>query len=166
MGTGKSSVSRIVADALEFEFVDTDAMIEAQSGRTIADIFATNGESVFRKLEEQVVEQLASRQRLVISTGGGLVMNSNNLTSLKSHALVVCLWASAETIFERVRTQTHRPLLQTEDPLARIKDLLDVRGPTYRQADVLIHTGLRSAREVALQVIHQFNLARKGKRRG
>jgi shikimate kinase len=57
-------------------------------------------------------------------------------------------------------------LLQTEDPLARIKDLLDVRGPTYRQADVLIHTGLRSAREVALQVIHQFNLARKGKRRG
>jgi shikimate kinase len=166
MGTGKSSVGRIVADALEFEFVDTDAMIEAQSGRTITDIFATNGESVFRKLEEQVVEQLASRQKLVISTGGGLVMNPINLTSLKSHALVVCLWASAETIFERVRTQTHRPLLQTEDPLAKIKDLLDVRGPIYRQADVLIHTGLRSPREVALQVIHQFNLARKGKRRG
>lgn len=165
MGTGKSSIGRIVADALEFEFVDTDAMIETQSNRTIADIFATNGEPVFRKLEEQVVEQLTSRQKLVISTGGGLVMNPDNLTSLKSHALVVCLWASAETIFERVRTQTHRPLLQTADPLAKIKELLDVRGPTYRQADVLIHTGLRSPREVALQVIHQFNLARKSKRR-
>jgi shikimate kinase len=165
MGTGKSSVGRIVADALQFEFVDTDAMIEAQSGRTIADIFATNGEPVFRQLEEQVVEQLTSRQKLVISTGGGLVMNPNNLKSLKTHALVVCLWASAETIFERVRTQTHRPLLQTSDPQAKIKELLDVRGPTYRQADVLIHTGLRSPREVALQVIHQFNLARKGKRR-
>jgi shikimate kinase len=165
MGTGKSSVGRIVADALQFEFVDTDAMIETQSGRTIPEIFAANGEAVFRQLEEQVVAQLTSREKLVISTGGGLVMNPHNLTSLKSHALVVCLWASPATIFERVRTQTHRPLLQTADPLAKIKELLDVRGPTYRQADVLIHTGLRSAREVALQVIHQFNLARKGKRR-
>lgn len=165
MGTGKSSVGRIVADALQFDFVDTDAMIETQSGRPITDIFATSGEAVFRQLEQQVVEQLASRHKLVISTGGGLVMNPNNLTSLKSHALVVCLWASAETIFERVRTQTHRPLLQTTDPLVKIKELLDARGPTYRQADVLIHTGLRSPREVALQVIHQFNLARKGKRR-
>jgi shikimate kinase len=165
MGTGKSSVGRIIADALQFEFVDTDAMIEAQSGRTITDIFAQNGEPVFRQLEEQVVEQLAARQKMVISTGGGLVMNPKNLTSLKTHALVICLWASAHTIWERVRTQTHRPLLQTPDPLDKIKRMLEERGPTYRQADVLIHTGLRSPREVALQVIHQFNMARKTKRR-
>lgn len=165
MGTGKSSVGRIVADALQFEFVDTDAMIEAQSGRTIPEIFAQAGEAVFRKLEEQTVAQLASRQKLVISTGGGLVMNPCNLTSLQTHALVVCLWASAETIWERVSTQTHRPLLQTSDPLGKIKELLEQRGPTYRKADVLIHTGLRSPREVALQVIHQYNLARKSKPR-
>lgn len=165
MGTGKSSVGRIVADALQFEFVDTDAMIEAQSNRTITEIFAQAGESVFRQLEEQVVEQLASREKLVISTGGGLVMNPCNLTSLQTHALVVCLWASAETIWERVRTQTHRPLLQTPDPLGKIKEMLNQRGPTYRKADVLIHTGLRSPREVALQVIHQYNLARKSKPR-
>jgi shikimate kinase len=165
MGTGKSSVGRIVADALQFEFVDTDAMIEAQSGRTISDIFAQKGEPVFRQLEQQVVENLAFRQKLVISTGGGLVMNPNNLTSLRTHALVICLWASAETIWERVRTQTHRPLLQTPDPLGKIKQMLTERGPTYRTADVLIHTGLRSAREVALQVVHQFNMASKGKRR-
>jgi shikimate kinase len=164
MGTGKSSVGRIIADALQFEFVDTDALIETQSGRTIPEIFAQQGEKVFRQLEEQVVAQLAPREKLVISTGGGLVMNPNNLTSLQTHALVICLWASAETIWERVRTQTHRPLLQTADPLAKIKELLEQRGPTYRKADVLIHTGLRSPREVALQVIHQFNLARKGRR--
>jgi shikimate kinase len=164
MGTGKSAVGRIVADALQFEFVDTDALIEAQSGRSIADIFADAGEPVFRQLEEQVVGQLASREKLVIATGGGLIMNPNNLTNLQSHALVVCLWASAETIWERVRSQTHRPLLQTANPLVKIKELLDQRGPTYRKADVLIHTGLRSPREVALQVIHQFNLARKGRR--
>ena len=165
MGTGKSAVGRIIADALQFEFVDTDALIEVQSGRTISEIFAQAGEPVFRKLEEQVVEQLPSRERLVIATGGGLVMNPANLTSLKTHALVVCLWASAETIWERVRSQTHRPLLQTADPLGKIKQLLAERGPTYRQADVLVHTGLRSPREVALQVIHQFNLARKSSRR-
>jgi shikimate kinase len=166
MGTGKSSVGRIVADALQFEFVDTDAMIEAQSGRTITEIFAQAGEPVFRQLEEQVVAQLATREKLVISTGGGLVMNPCNLTSLKTHALVVCLWASAETIWERVRTQTHRPLLQTPDPLGKIKEMLNQRGPSYRKADVLIHTGLRSPREVALQVIHQFNIARKSRPRG
>jgi shikimate kinase len=164
MGTGKSAVGRIVADALQFEFVDTDALIEAQSGRTITEIFAEAGEPVFRQLEEQVVAQLASRHKLVIATGGGLIMNPNNLTALKTHALVVCLWASAETIWERVRSQAHRPLLQTPNPLAKVKELLEQRGPTYRKADVLIHTGLRSPREVALQVIHQFNLARKGKR--
>jgi shikimate kinase len=166
MGTGKSSVGRIVADALQFEFVDTDALIEVQSGRSIVDIFAQAGEPVFRKLEEQVVAELAKRKGLVISTGGGLVMNPCNLTSLKSHALVVCLWASAETIYERVRSQTHRPLLQTPDPLAKIKQMLTERGPTYRKADVLIHTGLRSAREVALQVVHQFHIARRSKKGG
>jgi shikimate kinase len=164
MGTGKSSVGRIIADALQFEFVDTDVLIEAQSGQTVSDIFAKAGEPVFRQLEEQIVGQLVSRQKIVISTGGGLVMNPCNLTSLKTHALVICLWASAETIWERVRSQTHRPLLQTPDPLAKIQQMLAERGPIYRKADVLIHTGLRSPREVALQVVHQFNLARNGKK--
>jgi shikimate kinase len=75
------------------------------------------------------------------------VADPSNLASLKSHALVVCLWASPETIWERVRAQTHRPLLQTPDPPAKIRELLEQRGPAYRQADVLIHTGFRSPRK-------------------
>jgi shikimate kinase len=79
---------------------------------------------------------------------------------MKTHALVVSLWASPETIWERVQTQTHRPLLQTTDPLGSIRELFAKRDPFYRQADVLINTAQRSPREVALQVLHQFNLAR------
>jgi shikimate kinase len=99
-------------------------------------------------------------RRKVISTGGGLAASEANLASLKQHALVVCLWASPEEIWERVRDQSHRPLLQGPDPLARIHALLEERTPFYRQADVLVTTGMRSAREVAQQVLHQFHSAR------
>ena len=97
----------------------------------------------------------------MIATGGGLIAAPANLAGLKTHALVVCLWASPEIIWERVRGQTHRPLLQTADPLGKIRELFDLRDPLYRQADVLISTDHRSPREVVQQVIHQFHLAQK-----
>ena len=156
MGTGKSSVGRLVAEQLHFNFLDTDAEIETQSGLTIAEIFAQQGEAAFRERARKLVEHLASRRELVISTGGGLPVEPANLESLKTHALVVGLWASPERIWERVRNQTHRPLLQDADPQARIRTLLAAREPFYRQADVLINTELRSVREVAQQILHQF----------
>ena len=82
-----------------------------------------------------------------------------NLASLKTHALVVCLWASPEAIWERVRGHDHRPLLNEADPLAKIRELLAAREPYYRQADVLVNTEMRSLREVAQHVIHQFHMA-------
>jgi shikimate kinase len=97
----------------------------------------------------------------VIATGGGLAANEANLASLKELALVVCLWASTEVIWERVRTQTHRPLLQEAEPIARIRQLLAVREPFYKQADVLVNTEMRSIKEVAQHVLHQFHLARQ-----
>jgi len=112
-------------------------------------------------LEQQVVQNLSKRQKMVIATGGGLVTDPANLASLKTHALVVCLWASPETIWERVQTQTHRPLLQTADPLGKIRELFALRDPLYRQADVLIQTGQRSPKEVVQQVLHQFQLAQQ-----
>lgn len=159
MGAGKSSVGRAVAEQLSFEFVDTDTLIEARTGKSISQIFASEGEAHFRALESSVVQQLEPRERLVISTGGGLPTNQANLDSLKSHALVVCLWASAERIWERVRHQSHRPLLQTPNPQERIQELLVARAPFYRQADVLLHTDNRSQRQVCQQVIQQFHLA-------
>jgi shikimate kinase len=164
MGTGKSSVGQIVAGLLRFHFVDTDHVIETRAGKTVADIFSTDGEPAFREWEQRIVGELASLRRTVISTGGGLPVNDANLASLKTHALVICLWASAASIWERVQTQSHRPLLNEPDPRAKIKSLLDVRAPHYRRADVLINTEMRSVKEVAQQVIHQFRMAQTGSR--
>lgn len=160
MGTGKSTVGRILAEHLHFTFVDTDELIESRAGKTIAGIFASDGEAVFRQLERDVVTELGARKKMVISTGGGLGANESNVASLKEHALVVCLWASPEMIWERVRNQSHRPLLKDPDPLAKIRTLLASREKCYKQADVLMNTEVRSLKEVAQQTLHQFNLAR------
>jgi shikimate kinase len=161
MGTGKSSVGRLAAETLQFDFIDTDEWIETQTGRSVAQIFAREGETAFRQIEQQAVAMLSQRQKTVIATGGGLIIDPANLACLRQHALIVCLWASPETIWERVRTQVHRPLLQTPDPLGKIRSLLAERDPAYRQADVLIHTALRSPKEVVQQVLHQFHLAQR-----
>jgi shikimate kinase len=162
MGTGKSSVGQLVAAQLHFSFVDTDELIQSRAGKSIPEIFSQAGEQTFRDLETQLVSELSHAQRTVISTGGGLAANPANLASLKQHALVVCLWASPEAIWERVRDQIHRPLLQSPDPLGKIRELLQAREPFYRQADALVNTEQRSAKEVAQNVLHQFHLARTG----
>lgn len=162
MGTGKSTVGQLVAAQLHFTFLDTDHVIEARAGKSISDIFAQQGEPAFRELEKKIVGELVARKKTIISTGGGLPANPENLASLKSHSLVVCLWASPEKIWERVRNQTHRPLLNEADPLAKIRSLLEQREPYYRQADVLLNTEMRSVKDVAQQVMHQFHLAHGG----
>jgi len=159
MGTGKSSVGQLVAAQLQFTFLDTDHVIEARANQTISEIFSQQGEPAFRELESKIVAELATRKKTVISTGGGLPTNPANLTSLKTHSLVVCLWASPEKIWERVRNQSHRPLLNEPDPLAKIRRLLAEREPCYRQADVLLNTEMRSLKDVAQQVVHQFHSA-------
>ncbi|HXG47731.1 MAG TPA: shikimate kinase [Methylomirabilota bacterium] len=161
MGTGKTATGRLVAAQLRFEFVDTDELIERRAGKTITRVFAEDGEPAFREMERQVVAELASRRHVVIATGGGLGANPANLASLKTHALVVCLWATPEGIWRRVNGQSHRPLLSGPDPMARIRALLAERTPVYRQADVLVNAEHRSVREVAQHVIHEFHLARQ-----
>jgi shikimate kinase len=159
MGTGKSSVGRLTAETMHFTFLDTDRVIEARAGKRITDIFTQDGEPAFRQWEKRIVGELAGRDRTVIATGGGLPADEANLASLKAHALVVCLWASPDAIWERVKDHAHRPLLNEPDPLARIRQLLAARERFYRQADVLVNTEMRSVREVALHVVHEFRLA-------
>ncbi len=156
MGTGKTTVGQLVAGMLRFRFVDTDEMIERLAGRRIAEIFATQGEPAFRACEREVVGRLSVQEQTVIATGGGLICDPANLASLKKHALVICLWGSVESIYKRVAHQSHRPLLQVENPKERIAQLLAERAPFYRQADVILSTEFRSAREVATHVVHHF----------
>lgn len=159
MGTGKSTVGRVVAEMLHFEFLDTDEAIESRAGMAIAEIFKQHGEPAFRELEKKLVAELASRSGVVISCGGGMAASQVNLDRLKQHSLVICLWAAPEKILHRVRHQSHRPLLHDPDPLAKIKTLLAERTPFYRQADVMINTEHRAVRTLARQIAHQFHLA-------
>ena len=164
MGAGKTSVGRLVADQLRFDYLDTDELIQTRTGRSITEIFEIDGEPAFRALEEKIIVELAGRKKTVIATGGGAPLNPKNLASLKSHALVVSLWSSPEKIWERVRHQSHRPLLHDKNPQAKICELLALREPFYKQADVLLNTDLRSLREVAQQVVHQFRLESAGRK--
>ena len=159
MGVGKSSVGREVALQMGLKFRDTDKMIEARAGKSIAQIFAEKGEIYFREIEGKVVEQLEDASGLVIATGGGLPARQTNIDSLKTHALIVCLWASAEKIWLRVHRHSHRPLLQTPNPKATIRELIAARAPFYRQADVLLNTDNRSQQQVIQQVIREFQAA-------
>ncbi|MGI8964797.1 MAG: shikimate kinase [Limisphaerales bacterium] len=160
MGTGKSSVGRILADQSQFNFLDTDELIEARAQKPISRIFAEEGEAAFREYEQKIVDDLSALKKVVIATGGGLGANAAHLASLKKNSLVVCLWAAPEIILERVSNQTHRPLLQTPEPLAKIRQLLEQREPFYRLADVLVNTEQRTIREVVQQILHQFYLAK------
>jgi shikimate kinase len=156
MGTGKTSVGHMLASILSYRMVDTDHLIETRTGKRIADIFAAEGEAKFREYEKEVVAELEGSSDLIIATGGGVAVNPDNLASLKRHALVVCLWASPETILNRVGHQSHRPLLAGADPMDKIRRLMTEREPFYRQADVLINTDLRSLKEAAHQIVHEF----------
>ncbi len=134
MGSGKSSVGRLIAGRLGFQFVDTDALIVQRAGMEIAQIFAREGEERFRDLETAALESLAHRERCVIATGGGVVLRERNRELLREIGFVVLLTASEEVIFERVSRNTKRPLLQTENPRATVSAMLAARQPAYAAA--------------------------------
>jgi len=152
MGTGKSSVGKHLAARLALTFVDMDAVIEERAGKPIARIFAEDGEQHFRNLERQLVQELAARQGLVIATGGGVVLNPENIRDLSRSGLVVCLSASPSEILRRVAHETHRPLLQADDKEARIIALLEARRKLYAAIPVQIDTTNLSVEQVADQI--------------
>jgi shikimate kinase len=162
MGVGKTTVGHLLATLLGFELVDTDRLIERREGCRISEIFSTRGEAWFRKLETEICNELANMRGKVISTGGGLGANPDNLKSLQSHALIVCLWASPETVYRRVCNQDHRPLLKTENPLERIRELMAQRAPFYQKADILVGVDYRSPAETARFIAGSFRRASGG----
>lgn len=138
MGTGKSSLGRLLARAIGYRFVDTDHKIEERYGLSIRQIFATQGEATFRKLETELVRELAGETGLVIATGGGLVLNPENVALLQQNGRIFCLSAPADKILERISLQPgKRPLLDEPNPRQRINELLTQRQAAYSQFEQL-----------------------------
>lgn len=131
MGTGKSSLGRLIAKKTGRRFVDTDHLIVESQGREISTIFKENGEEHFRQIETSTLETLKPFSGLVIATGGGIVTRPENVPLLQKQGFVVWLQADEEEIFRRVSRNSKRPLLQTEDPRKTIADLLAKRRPLY-----------------------------------
>ena len=154
MGTGKTVVGELLAARLNKEFIEMDEVIEKRQGKEIVDIFAQEGEGAFRELETDLLKELSEHEDLVISCGGGLICNEDNLKLLKSSGTVFSLMASAATIYERTKKYTHRPLLNVEGPLEKIEKLLAIRTPYYSQAHYSIDTDAISPDEVADKIIN------------
>jgi shikimate kinase len=148
MGVGKTSVGTRLAKDVGYAFVDIDTLIESDQRMTITDIFTKFGEPYFREVEARIIHEVMQGESQVVSTGGGAVIRDTNRDAFKKAGLVVCLTALPETIYERIKHETHRPLLRTPDPKAKIQELLDSRARFYAQADVIIDTSEKSVDEV------------------
>jgi shikimate kinase len=154
MGTGKTTVGRVVAHRIGFKCVDSDHEIERGAGKAVADIFAAQGEAAFRILERQFIEKGHADNRLVVACGGGLVVQPGMLELLATKGVVVCLHASIDTILARTgRNTKSRPLLDVEDPNTRARALYAEREAIYRSAGTVILTDSRPLNEIAAHVV-------------
>ena len=161
MGSGKTTVSEILSDRLSLELMDTDVTIEDTEGRSINDIFAEDGEEAFRDMETELLQMIVEDhlRDMVISLGGGLPVREVNRELLKEAGKVVYLKASPETIYERVKGDTTRPLLKSEDPLGRIKELLAGRSDIYDEAaDLIVETDGKTPDEICDEIIRELGL--------
>lgn len=154
MGTGKTTVGKLLATQLNWSYVDTDEVIEQKTGMDISTIFKQQGEPFFRDIESEVIREIMLKSQQVISTGGGIVMREQNITAIKSNGIMVCLTATPDAIIERTKSDTKRPLLQVDNPKKRIQELLSKRVPYYTQADITLDTSQVSPEEIVTQILN------------
>ncbi|MDE6912259.1 MAG: shikimate kinase [Lachnospiraceae bacterium] len=158
MGCGKTTVGESIAEATRYTFADTDEMIVAQQGRSISDIFAQDGEPAFRDMETALLVKMLTEKNdtCVISTGGGMPVQKENRNLLRQLGTVVYLRAKPETVYERIKGDTTRPLLQCENPMERIREMIKSRNPAYEEAaELVIDVDDLTQREVAEQIIRK-----------
>lgn len=161
MGSGKSTVSKILSDRLSYERLDTDSLIEDTYETSITDIFASKGEGAFRDMETKLLKALGNEQHdgLVLATGGGLPLREINRRLLSKLGRVVYLRTSPQAVYDRIKHDTTRPLLQVEDPKSRIKEMLDERAGFYEMAaDVIVDTDGKSKKVIADEIIKALGL--------
>lgn len=154
MGAGKSTIGRLLAAELNFQFKDSDRVIEEKTGADIPWIFDMEGEEGFRERETQALTELAGEKQMVVATGGGIILRQQNREIMKQSGIVCYLTASIDQLVERTARDKKRPLLQVEDPRQKIIDLLAYREPFYLDAaDHVVNTDRRSPKAVAQDIV-------------
>lgn len=162
MGAGKTTIGRLLAKSLGLTFIDSDKEIEHRTGVSIPMIFEYEGEAGFRKRESEVLGVLTQLHPIVLATGGGAVLLPENRTFLRQRGFVVYLQCTVDKQLERTHRDPNRPLLNTENPRARLEELLRVRDPLYRSvAHCTIDTGQFSRRSAVRQILRAFNQAQQ-----
>lgn len=158
MGSGKTTVGRLLAHALGKAFIDSDEEIQQRTGVTIPHIFDVEGEAGFRQREASVIQDLVKFDNIVLATGGGAVLNEQSREALRRNGTVVYLKSTVSDLWQRTRHDRNRPLLQTADPRARLKELFEQRDPLYTQmADLLMPTGKQSVHNLIQHLQQELN---------
>ncbi len=153
MAVGKSAVGRALARRLKRRFVDLDRVIEKFEGMKVKDIFRREGEAYFRRLEKQKLAQVLEQENQVIATGGGVVLDEDNIRLLREKSLLICLTAPAEVLLKRAGTGARRPLLKGGDRRERIEELLKQRERNYAQAHAAIDTSDLTVGEIVEKIV-------------
>jgi shikimate kinase len=156
MGSGKSVVGRRLAERLGLSFLDLDEIIEGAAGMSIREIFATEGEPGFRRRERELIAALADRSDCVIATGGGAVLDPENVRTLKRRGVLVWLQADPDVIVQRIGGDARRPLLETADRAGRVQALLGERAAAYAQADLAVQAGDATVEDVVDRIVRDL----------
>jgi len=151
MGSGKSTVGKILAEKLNMNFIDIDKLIEEKEGMKIKDIFEQKGESYFRELERKQIEVIVNQEGLVVSTGGGLGANLDNMNLMKKNGDVVWLDVSLNTVLDRLKNDQDRPLLK--QPTEKIKQLFEERKNVYRLANIRINADKKTPSQIVEEIL-------------
>ncbi len=154
MATGKTLISNILKVELDCEVLSTDHLIEQQEGKSVPQIFEDDGEDYFRKVEKRIVQEVSEKQGVIVDCGGGVVINEENVSNLKKNGIVFCLTSSPDVILKRVKMMGNRPLLNVDNPMAKIEELLSKRKDYYEgAADHILDTSSGDFDKVAEDII-------------
>lgn len=159
MGAGKSTIGKLLARRLKRIFCDTDRLVEARAGRSIAAIFSQEGEDHFRTLERQVIKEISQQDGQVVALGGGAPLREENWRAIGSTGISIYLQADAEALFARLNDKGSRPLLadlEGEDRLKKIRRLLRIREPYYKRAKLIVECRNRSAEELIGEILERL----------